>query len=47
MHRHPWLVLAGFLILCLTVGFGAGFATQSSVETWYLTLNKPSWNPPS
>ena len=27
-------------------GLGA-FFTLSSVQTWYLTLNKPSWNPPS
>jgi tryptophan-rich sensory protein len=24
-----------------------GIATSSSVSTWYLTLEKPSWNPPS
>lgn len=47
MRRNQWLVLAGFLIICLAVGFGAGFATQSSVESWYLTLNRPSWNPPN
>jgi translocator protein len=47
MLRNPWLVLAGFIILCLAVGIGAGFATQSSVESWYLTLNRPSWNPPN
>jgi benzodiazapine receptor len=27
-------------------GLGA-FFTLSSVQSWYLTLNKPSWNPPS
>ncbi|NNE75496.1 MAG: tryptophan-rich sensory protein [Pricia sp.] len=32
---------------CLVVGFLAGFATQSSVNDWYLTLNKPSFNPPN
>lgn len=33
--------------ICLLVGFLAGFATQSSVATWYTTLNKPSFNPPN
>ena len=45
--RHQWLVLAGFILLCLAVGSIGGFATQSSIETWYSTLNKPSWNPPN
>ena len=33
--------------LCLIVGFLSSFATQSSVNTWYVTLNKPSFNPPN
>ncbi|AZQ60220.1 tryptophan-rich sensory protein [Maribacter sp. MJ134] len=33
--------------LCLVIGFLASFATQSSVNDWYLTLNKPSFNPPN
>lgn len=33
--------------ICLLVGFLSGFATQSSVNDWYLTLNKPSFNPPN
>jgi len=45
--RHQWLVLAGFILLCLTVGSIGGFATQDSIDTWYATLNKPSWNPPN
>ncbi len=43
--RH-WLVLAGFVLLCLAVGSIAGWATNQSVNTWYLTLNRPSWTPP-
>ena len=45
--RHQWLVLAGFILLCLTVGSVGGFATQNSIDTWYMNLNKPSWNPPN
>lgn len=33
--------------VCLLVGFLSGYATQSSVDTWYTTLNKPSFNPPN
>ena len=33
--------------LCLLIGFLSSFATQSSVNDWYLTLNKPSFNPPN
>lgn len=32
--------------ICLLVGLIASFATQSSVNVWYATLNKPSFNPP-
>jgi translocator protein len=44
---NKWLVLAGFLILCLAVGGGAGYFTAQSVVTWFPTLNKPFFNPPS
>lgn len=33
--------------ICLIIGFLSGFATQSSVNDWYLSLNKPSFNPPN
>lgn len=33
--------------VCLIIGFLASFATQTSVNTWYTTLNKPSFNPPN
>ncbi len=42
-----WLVLAGLLVLCLAVGSGAGYLTAQSVVTWFPTLVKPSFNPPS
>lgn len=31
----------------MVIGFLSGFATQSSVNDWYVGLNKPSFNPPS
>ena len=33
--------------ICLLIGFLSSFATQSSVNDWYVTLNKPSFNPPN
>jgi tryptophan-rich sensory protein len=33
--------------ICLIIGFLSGFATQSSVGDWYVSLNKPSFNPPN
>jgi tryptophan-rich sensory protein len=33
--------------VCLLIGFLSGFATQSSVDTWYTSLNKPGFNPPN
>ena len=38
------LALAGWLVLCFAAATSAVFV---SVDGWYVTLNKPSWNPPS
>jgi translocator protein len=35
------------LIVCLMVGYSASVVTRPSVETWYPTLIKPSFNPPN
>lgn len=35
------------LIIPLLVGFGGSFFTQSSLQDWYVSLNKPSFNPPN
>lgn len=32
--------------ICLVTGLLAGFATESSVNDWYVTLNKPNFTPP-
>lgn len=34
-------------VTCVAVGALSGFATQSSVDTWFQTLEKPIFNPPS
>ena len=33
--------------ICLAVGSASGLATASSINDWYVTLNKPSFNPPN
>lgn len=35
------------IILCLLIGIIGSLATQSSISTWYVTLNKPYWSPPN
>ena len=38
-------ILIGVFI-CLVVGYFSSMATKISVDTWYLTLKKPFFNPP-
>ncbi|MBU4534395.1 MAG: tryptophan-rich sensory protein [Euryarchaeota archaeon] len=40
-------LLAFFVIGCLLVGSISGFFTAGEVDTWYPSLVKPDWNPPS
>ncbi len=35
------------IVLTLTVGAVGGIATASGVNDWYITLNKPVFNPPN
>lgn len=46
LSRHWPALLVFIAITFAAAGIGA-FATNSSVSTWYPTLNKPSWNPPA
>lgn len=47
MKPRGLLALVLFLAASfLAAGIG-GVATAKSVNTWYLTLQKPAWNPPS
>jgi len=32
---------------CIIIGFLSGIATADSISSWYLQLNKPSFNPPN
>jgi len=44
LKKLPKIFIA--VLVCTGIGFFSGFATQSSIDTWYETLNKPSFNPP-
>ena len=44
--RRRALPLVIAILICEGVGALAGIATQSSVNTWYPTLAKPSFTPP-
>ena len=35
------------VLICIAIGFLSSIATQSSVNDWYVTLNKPAFTPPN
>lgn len=35
------------ILLCEAVGIVSGLLSQTNMNEWLATLNKPSWNPPS
>jgi benzodiazapine receptor len=35
------------VVTCIAIGYFSGIVTRSSIETWYPTLVKPSFNPPN
>ena len=45
-QKRTYLRIGISVVVCLLIGALAGFATQSSVGTWYPTLVKPAFNPP-
>ncbi len=44
---NRWLALLLFLLVSFTAAAIGGYATADAVRTWYPTLVKPTWNPPS
>ena len=45
--RKKYMYIGVSVAVCLLIGFLAGFATQSSVDSWYTTLEKPGFTPPN
>lgn len=46
MKKRILYITIGVLV-CVLIGFLSSIATQSSVNDWYTTLNKPSFTPPN
>jgi translocator protein len=44
MNNIVKLIIA--ITIPLAIGAISGFFTVTGVESWYQTINKPSWNPP-
>lgn len=45
--KRKLLYISIGIVVCCVIGFLSSVATQSSVNDWYVTLNKPSFNPPN
>ncbi len=47
MKRNSIFILILCIALPLLLGFIAGQVTRAEIVSWYITLNKPSFNPPN
>ena len=45
MNKFVKIIIA--VVICLAVGYLSSLVTQSSIDTWYPTIQKPSFNPPN
>lgn len=41
------LLFLGFILLTLLIGGLSGLLSAGEVNTWYMTLRKPAFNPPN
>ena len=44
---NKYLKIVSFVTICLAVGYLSSMVTQTSINTWYPTLEKPFFNPPN
>lgn len=47
MKKKLFIKVSIGVFICLLIGFLGSIATQSSVNDWFTTLDKPVFNPPS
>lgn len=45
MNKYTRILV--LVVTCLAVAYFSSMVTRLSVETWYTTINKPSFNPPN
>lgn len=45
MNKYTRILV--LVVTCLAVAYFSSLVTRPSVETWYTTINKPSFNPPN
>lgn len=45
MNKYLKIIICVFV--CLAVGYLSSLVTQSNIETWYPTIEKPVFNPPN
>jgi len=43
---RPFKIIV-MIVTCVVIGAIAGLLTQEGVDTWYITVEKPSFNPPN
>jgi translocator protein len=46
MNKEITKIIISILVI-VTLGAASGAVTASAIKTWYITLNKPSFNPPN
>lgn len=46
-HKGSFWKIAVMVVLTWVIGGSAGFATTDAIRTWYVTLEKPFFNPPN
>lgn len=44
---NNYLKIIVSVAICLAVGYLSSIVTQSSIQTWYPTIEKPTFNPPN
>lgn len=45
--RNKIIIVAACALLCFTAGTASGLVTIAEIKTWYVQIQKPSWNPPN
>lgn len=47
MKKNKIFSLISFLAISYAIAICGSFATQASLDPWYASLERPSWNPPA